>query len=98
MSFDAIPKDLRGLRACLVCSLVKSFDQFETDGCENCEEFLRMKALTTPTDSWVAKWQRLARFTRGIYAISVSGTLPQSTLRDMKNRGIVYKSRDRSQR
>jgi len=23
MSFDAIPKDLRGLRACLVCSLVK---------------------------------------------------------------------------
>lgn len=73
-------------------------------------------ALTTPTDSWVAKWQRLgrtfktlfvkciksvsllARFTRGIYAISVSGTLPQSTLRDMKNRGIVYKSRDRSQR
>ncbi|XP_022227785.2 transcription elongation factor SPT4 isoform X2 [Drosophila obscura] len=77
MSFDAIPKDLRGLRACLVCSLVKSFDQFETDGCENCEEFLRMKgnkdnvydhtsnnfdgliALTTPTDSWVAKWQRL---------------------------------------
>ncbi|EDW47604.1 transcription elongation factor SPT4 [Drosophila sechellia] len=116
MAFDSIPKDLRGLRACLVCSLVKSFDQFETDGCENCEEFLRMKnnkdnvydhtsnnfdgiiALTTPTDSWVAKWQRLSRFTRGIYAISVSGTLPQSTLRDMKNRGIVYKSRDRSQR
>jgi len=23
MAFDAIPKDLRGLRACLVCSLVK---------------------------------------------------------------------------
>ena len=23
MSFDTIPKDLRGLRACLVCSLVK---------------------------------------------------------------------------
>lgn len=97
MSFDAIPKDLRGLRACLVCSLIKvgcvipmirqflikfssqSFDQFETDGCENCEEFLRMKnnkdnvydhtsnnfdgliALTTPTDSWVAKWQRLGK-------------------------------------
>ncbi|KAH8252642.1 hypothetical protein KR032_001035 [Drosophila birchii] len=135
MSFDAIPKDLRGLRACLVCSLIKvgyvvpvirqfliqffriqSFDQFETDGCENCEEFLRMKnnkdnvydhtsnnfdgliALTTPTDSWVAKWQRIGRFNRGIYAISVSGTLPQSTLRDMKNRGIVYKTRDRSQR
>ena len=23
MSFEAIPKDLRGLRACLVCSLIK---------------------------------------------------------------------------
>lgn len=23
MSFDTIPKDLRGLRACLVCSLIK---------------------------------------------------------------------------
>lgn len=64
MSFDTIPKDLRGLRACLVCSLVKvrkhfplqffemhfnkfislqSFDQFEYDGCDNCDEFLRMK-------------------------------------------------------
>lgn len=65
MSFDTIPKDLRGLRACLVCALVKvseafqfvqvftvkmktskifqSFDQFEVDGCDNCEEFLRLK-------------------------------------------------------
>lgn len=75
MSFDTIPKDLRGLRACLVCSLVKVFirtlcvclcskhnfycitsinfvcfflffqsiDQFEMDGCDNCEEFLRIK-------------------------------------------------------
>ncbi|GBP47566.1 Transcription elongation factor SPT4 [Eumeta japonica] len=43
MSLDTVPKDLRGLRACLVCSLVKTFDQFEYDGCDNCEEFLRMK-------------------------------------------------------
>ncbi|XP_055374563.1 transcription elongation factor SPT4 [Condylostylus longicornis] len=116
MSFDTIPKDLRGLRACLVCSLVKTFDQFEYDGCENCEEFLRMKnnkdnvydhtsnnfdgliALMTPDDSWVAKWQRITRFTRGMYAISVSGRLPPATIREMKNRGISYKSRDMSQR
>lgn len=43
MSFDTIPKDLRGLRACLSCALVKTFDQFDNDGCDNCEEFLRMK-------------------------------------------------------
>lgn len=63
MSFDTIPKDLRGLRACLVCSLIKvsteitipwlhnaneiidfqTVEQFEFDGCDNCESFLRMK-------------------------------------------------------
>ncbi|KAF5289431.1 hypothetical protein FQA39_LY15120, partial [Lamprigera yunnana] len=38
-----VPKDLRGLRACLVCSLIKTFEQFENEGCDNCDEFLRMK-------------------------------------------------------
>eukprot|EP00088_Acartia_fossae_P067122 TRINITY_DN83553_c0_g1_i1.p1 TRINITY_DN83553_c0_g1~~TRINITY_DN83553_c0_g1_i1.p1 ORF type:complete len:132 (+),score=21.88 TRINITY_DN83553_c0_g1_i1:28-396(+) len=42
-SVETVPKDLRQLRACLVCSLVKTFDQFETDGCDNCENFLHMK-------------------------------------------------------
>ncbi|CAD7078396.1 unnamed protein product [Hermetia illucens] len=116
MSFDTIPKDLRGLRACLVCSLVKTFEQFEYDGCDNCEEFLQMKnnkdqvydctsnnfdgiiAVMSPEDSWVTKWQRINRFCKGIYAISVSGRLPNATIRDMKNRGIPYRSRDTSQR
>uniref|UniRef100_A0A182WLU7 Transcription elongation factor SPT4 n=1 Tax=Anopheles minimus TaxID=112268 RepID=A0A182WLU7_9DIPT len=116
MAFESIPKDLRALRACLVCSLVKSFDQFETDGCDNCEDFLRMKnnreqvydctsnnfdgmiAVMSPDDSWVCKWQRLSRFTKGIYAISVSGKLPNSIIREMKNRGIPYRPRDTSQR
>merc|ERR1712141_965126 len=40
---DHIPKDLRQLRACLSCSLVKSFEQFESDGCDNCDVFLKMK-------------------------------------------------------
>lgn len=117
MSFDTVPKDLRGLRACLVCSLVKSFDQFEADGCDNCEEFLQCKknkdnvfgctsnnfdgviAVMSPDDSWVCKWQRInPRFTPGIYAISVSGKLPKSVLRDLKERGITYRPRDTSQR
>lgn len=116
MSFESIPKDLRGLRACLVCSLVKTFDQFEFDGCENCEDFLRMKsnkdqvydctsnnfdgliAVMSPEDSWVCKWQRINRFTKGVYAISVSGRLPNGIIRDMKNRGIPYRPRDTSTR
>ena len=40
---ETVPKDLRQLRACLSCSLVKTFDQWENDGCENCDVFLHMK-------------------------------------------------------
>ncbi|KPI97699.1 Transcription elongation factor SPT4 [Papilio machaon] len=44
MSLNVVPKDIRGLRACLVCSLIKTFEQFEYYGCDNCDEFLRMKS------------------------------------------------------
>ncbi|XP_025093012.1 transcription elongation factor SPT4-like [Pomacea canaliculata] len=43
MSLQTIPKNLRNLRACLLCSLVKTIEQFEFDGCDNCEEYLHMK-------------------------------------------------------
>jgi transcription elongation factor SPT4 len=43
MSIDAIPADLRNLRACLVCSLIKTLNQFEMDGCDNCERVLGLK-------------------------------------------------------
>jgi len=42
-SLDCVPNNLRNLRACLLCSLVKTFDQFEVDGCDNCESFLQLK-------------------------------------------------------
>ena len=38
-----IPNDLKSLRACLRCSLLKSFQQFYENGCENCDHFLYMK-------------------------------------------------------
>ncbi|CAI8018460.1 Transcription elongation factor SPT4 [Geodia barretti] len=43
MSMESVPKDLRGLRACKLCSMVKSQDQFYYNGCDNCERFLKMK-------------------------------------------------------
>nr|SVE70854.1 EOG090X0NWO [Daphnia similis]SVE71485.1 EOG090X0NWO [Daphnia similis]SVE72118.1 EOG090X0NWO [Daphnia similis]SVE72744.1 EOG090X0NWO [Daphnia similis] len=116
MSVEIVPKDLRNNRACLVCSLIKTFEQFEFDGCDNCDEFLRMKnnkdniydctstnfdgmvALMSPEDSWVAKWQRINRKVKGVYAISVSGRLPETFIRELKSRGITYRSRDTSQR
>lgn len=38
------------------------------------------------------------RFCKGVYAISVSGRLPNGIIREMKSRGIVYRPRDTSQR
>lgn len=32
--------------------------------------------LANPTKSWVARWQRLDGYVRGVYAIKVSGQLP----------------------
>ncbi len=109
MSIESIPKDLRNLRACLLCSMVKSFDQFEQDGCDNCERYLSMKhdrdkvyectssnfdgilSMMQPEDSWVAKWQKIQRKAKGIYAISVSGELSDMIVRDLKDLGISYR-------
>ncbi|PIK60562.1 putative transcription elongation factor SPT4-A [Apostichopus japonicus] len=111
---DIVPTELRHTRACLLCSLIKTTDQFEADGCDNCEEYLQMKgnrdmvmdctsssfdgmiALMTPEDSWVAKWQRTSRCTKGCYAISVTGHLPKGIVQELKSRGIQYRSRDTS--
>lgn len=34
---------LRGLRACMVCSIVQTGSKFVSGGCPNCEEFLEMR-------------------------------------------------------
>ena len=43
MSLGSIPKQDRQLRACLICAMVKSLDQFDRDGCDNCERFLKYR-------------------------------------------------------
>ncbi|KJH52558.1 transcription initiation protein Spt4 [Dictyocaulus viviparus] len=109
MSVDTVPRDLRNLRACLLCSLVKSLEQFEMDGCENCDRVLHMKgdtdkvyectstnfdgmiAAMMPEESWVCKWQKINRKCKGVYAISVSGSLPPSVVSELKTVGIRYK-------
>uniref|UniRef100_A0A915C2N5 Transcription elongation factor SPT4 n=1 Tax=Parascaris univalens TaxID=6257 RepID=A0A915C2N5_PARUN len=109
MSIESIPRDLRNLRACLLCSMIKTLDQFEQDGCDNCERFLGMKgdeekvsectssnfdgmiAVIIPEDSWVCKWQKISRKARGMYAISVSGTLPSHIVQELKAQNIRYK-------
>ncbi|CAM9715785.1 unnamed protein product [Ectocarpus fasciculatus] len=92
-----IPDEYKHARACLRCTLVKTFEQFYENGCENCD-FLDMHAnsarilqcttsyfegnvaLIDPGGSWVAKWQRIVDFIPGIYAIDVTGDLPDEIL------------------
>lgn len=95
---------------------MKTLDQFDDEGCENCDEFLHLRhnrdkvfectsanfdgmiAMMDPTDSWVSKWQRLEHCARGMYAISVSGDLPEAIKRTLREKNVMYRSRDVSQK
>ncbi|AWP00432.1 Transcription elongation factor SPT4 isoform 2 [Scophthalmus maximus] len=111
---DVFPGRQRYIEEQQFCSFGFSvtIDQFEYDGCDNCESYLQMKgnremvyectsssfdgviAMMSPEDSWVAKWQRIGNFKPGVYAVSVTGRLPPGVVRELKSRGVIYKSRD----
>lgn len=38
-----IPPALKQLRACLLCRLIKTYDQFCRDGCDNCQSVVSMR-------------------------------------------------------
>ena len=54
-SLDCVPNGLRNLRACLLCSLIKTFDQFEMDGCDNCDSFLQLKVRCSNYNVFVVR-------------------------------------------
>ncbi|GAA6005044.1 hypothetical protein JCM11491_002319 [Sporobolomyces phaffii] len=51
-------------------------------------------ALIHPRDSWVAKWQRNAKHAAGVYAVRVTGQLPEEIIEDLEARGIKVHSRE----
>ena len=96
--FAAPPTEMKGLRACKVCTLIKTFSQFHDEGCDNCDflELLEnqsrvaectsaffegMISIISPEDSWVARWQRIQRLKAGVYAMEVTGDLPEHVQR-----------------
>ncbi|KAJ3192082.1 Transcription elongation factor SPT4 [Irineochytrium annulatum] len=81
----------RTWRACIRCAIIKTRDQFQREGCDNCEEVLGVRdnvgkfttaqfdgmiAMMEPGASWVAKWQRCDKYVPGMYAIRVTGKKP----------------------
>lgn len=50
--------------------------------------------LADPQRSWVAKWQRLDGYVKGVYATKVSGQLPDEVIGAMEEAGMRYIPRD----
>ncbi|KAL9644987.1 hypothetical protein ABK040_004480 [Willaertia magna] len=83
---DIIPSNLRQLRACITCGLVKTAEQFKTNGCENCPHVKSDPSANTstsfeglicsmaPQKSWVARYQGIQDKAEGVYAITVHGS------------------------
>ena len=40
---QVLPTEKKKLRACMLCSLVKTHVQFKATGCDNCESILKMQ-------------------------------------------------------
>ncbi|POY73681.1 hypothetical protein BMF94_3216 [Rhodotorula taiwanensis] len=51
-------------------------------------------AMIRPDESWVAKWQRNEKHVPGVYAVRVTGQLPEEITEDLEARGITVQSRE----
>ncbi|BGO90771.1 hypothetical protein NBRC10512_002849 [Rhodotorula toruloides] len=51
-------------------------------------------AAINPEESWVAKWQRNDKHVPGVYAVRVTGQLPDEIVYDLEGRGIAVHSRE----
>ena len=49
-----------------------------------------------PPESWCARWQRIERFQQGLYAIRISGRLPEDIVDALESNNIKYVPRDGS--
>lgn len=79
------PKELKKLRACTTCKLLKTERQWKDNTCENCGILKKEQSITAnfkgfvcytdPNHSWVAKWLTKPGIDLkpGVYCISVEG-------------------------
>jgi transcription elongation factor SPT4 len=70
-----------------VLHLAGSQEQIES--CTS-QVFEGLITLADPARSWVAKWQRLDGYVKGVYATKVSGTLPDEVRQMLEDEGRVY--------
>ena len=77
------PKELKKLKACTQCHLIKTYSQFQKEGCNNCQmsknaledkltgKFKGMIAITDPKSSWAARYLDSTDFVPGFYALGI---------------------------
>ncbi|KAG0150031.1 hypothetical protein CROQUDRAFT_668916 [Cronartium quercuum f. sp. fusiforme G11] len=51
-------------------------------------------AVMKPDESWVAKWQRINRYQPGVYAIRITGSLPEAILTELEHQGVTPRRDD----
>jgi transcription elongation factor SPT4 len=52
--------------------------------------FTGFVACSSPSESWVAKWLRMDKGAKGVYAMRVNGSLPEDLVDVLHDRGIKY--------
>eukprot|EP01130_Rhizamoeba_saxonica_P012293 TRINITY_DN5164_c0_g4_i1.p2 TRINITY_DN5164_c0_g4~~TRINITY_DN5164_c0_g4_i1.p2 ORF type:complete len:130 (+),score=29.58 TRINITY_DN5164_c0_g4_i1:47-391(+) len=78
-----VPDNMRRLRACKNCALLKSVNQWDEAGCTNCDrgaysssnitsEFSGLVSFMRPNESWVARYLNHANQVPGCYAMEVN--------------------------
>ncbi|KAI9677507.1 MAG: transcription elongation factor spt4 [Caeruleum heppii] len=104
-------KHLRACMVCSIVQLQSKFLREGCPNCEdylgligsteNIEECTSqvwegLITLADPGGSWVARWQRLDGYVSGVYAVKVTGTLPEERIQDIEDAGGRYVPRDGS--
>ena len=95
MSKYTYPTELKKLKVCLQCNLMKTNNQFHKEGCNNCRiakeamidnitgKFKGMIAITDPRRSWCAKYLDKSDF----YYMLETG---MTSLEDLSNLFSIY--------
>ncbi|GAA5844074.1 hypothetical protein JCM9279_003723 [Rhodotorula babjevae] len=93
-SFVASPAEFRK-QGCPNCEdkLEMKGDQDRVMTCTTAQ-FDGVIAMINPDESWVAKWQRNDKHAPGVYAVRVTGQLPDEIAEDLEGRGISAASRE----
>ncbi|KLO17486.1 transcription elongation factor SPT4 [Schizopora paradoxa] len=109
---NARAKQLRACLLCSIIQSPVDFRKYGCPNCEEITQMKQSQdrvascttthfdgviALLEPETSWVARWQRTAKYVRGIYAVQVKGHVPEDVEQELLDRGIQYRRRDQTE-